>query len=103
MWNGAIRGRTLSRAYVIIDEVQNFSKKSLQTVITRLDKECKLVLIGSNRQIDNPYITKFTNGLSVVMDSMTKDNNEVVLFGTELTTVVRGKITEYAERIFEVK
>ena len=101
MWNGAIRGRTLSRAVVIIDEAQNFSKKSLQTVITRLDKDCKLILIGSNRQIDHPYINKNTNGLSVILNSMNDGNNEVTLFGTELNKVVRGKITEYAERIFE--
>lgn len=101
MWNGAIRGRTLSRAFVIIDEAQNFSKKSLQTVVTRLDKDCKLVLIGSNRQIDHPYITKLTNGLSVILNSMDSPENEVTLFGTELNKVVRGKITAYAERLFE--
>ena len=41
MWIGELRGRTISDAVVIIDEVQNFSKSSLRTSISRLDKGCK--------------------------------------------------------------
>lgn len=101
MWNGSIRGRTISNAYVIVDEVQNFAKSSLQTVLSRMDKDCKVICIGSNRQIDHPYINKYTNGLSVLIQAAKEDNDEVILFGTELNKVVRGKITEWAERIFE--
>jgi PhoH-like ATPase len=103
VWNGSIRGRTISNAYVIIDEVQNFAKSSLHTVLSRMDKDSKVVCIGSNRQIDHPYINKYTNGLSVLMGAAKESNNEVNLFGTELDKVVRGKITEFAERIFEKK
>lgn len=103
MWNGAIRGRTISNAFVIIDEVQNFGKTSLQTVLTRLDKDSKVVCIGSNRQIDHPYINKHTNGLSSLLKAATEENEEISVFGTELSKVVRGKITEFAERIFENK
>jgi PhoH-like ATPase len=102
MWNGSIRGRTISGAYVIIDEVQNFAKTSLQTVLSRMDKDCKVICIGSNRQIDHPYINKYTNGLSTLMDAIRLDDDEeVVLFGTELNKVVRGKITAWTERIFD--
>lgn len=102
MWNGAIRGRTISGAYVIIDEVQNFAKTSLQTVMSRMDKDCKVICIGSNRQIDHPYINKYTNGLSTLMEAVRNDDDEeVVVFGTELNKVVRGKITAWTERIFE--
>lgn len=103
MWNGAIRGRTISNAYVIIDEVQNFAKTSLQTVLSRMDKDCKVVCIGSNRQIDHPYINKHTNGLATLMEATKQNDDEVVLFGTELNKVVRGKITAWTERIFENK
>lgn len=103
MWNGAIRGRTISNAFVIIDEVQNFGKTSLQTVLSRLDKGSKVVCIGSNRQIDHPYINKHTNGLSSLLKAATEENDEINVFGTELTKVVRGRITEFAERIFENK
>lgn len=103
VWPGAIRGRTLSKSYVIVDEIQNFSKSSLLTTISRMDKDCKVVCIGSNRQIDHQYINKYTNGLSVLIKSAKEDNSEINIFGTELNKVVRGKITEWAERIFEKK
>lgn len=103
MWPGAIRGRTISNAYVIIDEVQNFAKTSLQTVLSRMDKDCKVVCIGSNRQIDHPYINKYTNGLSVLVRAAKEENEEVNMFCTELNKVVRGKITQWTERIFEHK
>lgn len=101
MWPGSIRGRTISNAFVIVDEVQNFSKKSLQTVLSRLDEECKVVCIGSNRQIDHPYVNKYTNGLSTLVEASKSNDHAVTLFGTELNKVVRGKITEWTEKIFE--
>lgn len=101
MWTGSIRGRTLSNAFVIIDEVQNFAKPSLRTVLSRMDKDCKVICIGSNRQIDHPYINKYTNGLSTLIKAAKEDSPEVTLFGTELDKVVRGKITEWTERIFD--
>jgi len=101
MWNGSIRGRTISNAYVIVDEVQNFAKTSLQTVLSRMDKDSKVVCIGSNRQIDHPYVNKYTNGLSVLMKASKTEHDELNIFGTELNKVVRGKITEWTEKIFE--
>lgn len=103
MWPGSIRGRTISNAFVIIDEVQNFAKTSLQTVLSRMDKDCKVVCIGSNRQIDHPYVNKYTNGLSVLIKASKQDGHAVAMFGTELNKVVRGKITEWTESIFENK
>lgn len=100
MWIGAIRGRTISNSYVIIDEIQNFSRKSLQTVLSRLDSTCKVVCIGSNRQIDNSFINKYTNGLSVLLECSTKINKEVSIFATRLDKVERGAITEWTERVF---
>lgn len=101
IWPGALRGRSISNGYVIIDEVQNFSKKSLQTTMTRFDNDCKIICIGSNRQIDHPYLNKYINGLNKVIESTKKKNDKVVMFGTELEKCVRGKITEWAEDIFE--
>jgi PhoH-like ATPase len=101
MWNGSIRGRTISNAFVIIDEVQNFAKTSLRTVLSRMDGECKVICIGSNRQIDHPYINKYTNGLSVLIKAAKQDNEDVSLFCTELNKVVRGKITSWTEKIFD--
>lgn len=101
MWTGASRGRSISGAYVVIDEVQNFSKSSLRTILTRFDDSCKVVCVGSNRQIDHKYINKYTNGLSKIVEATTKEENELVLFGAVLEKCVRGKITEWTESTFD--
>lgn len=101
VWNGAIRGRTLANAFVIVDEVQNFSKKSLKTVLTRLDSTCKVVCIGSNRQIDNTFINKYTNGLNYMLKAAKEEHEEVKMFVTSLNKVERGAITAFAERILK--
>lgn len=95
-----LRGRTFTDSVVIIDEVQNMSKASLQKVLTRFGKNCKVILIGSNRQIDNAYINKFSNGLSVVLDSCTKPSDLVNKYAITLTRVVRSPFAEWAEGIF---
>lgn len=100
MWVGEIRGRTISNAFVIVDEVQNFSRKSLQTVLSRLDDDCKVICIGSNRQIDNQWVNKYTNGLSLLLDETLNEHAEVSIFATKLDKVVRGRITQWTERIF---
>jgi PhoH-like ATPase len=95
-----LRGRTFSDTVAIIDEAQNMSKASLQKVLTRFGKNCKVIVIGSNRQIDNPYITKYTNGLSVVLDAATKQTSTINMHVVPLTKVLRSDIAEWAENIF---
>lgn len=95
-----LRGRTFSDTVIIIDEVQNFSPNSLVKALTRVGKNCKVILIGSNRQIDNPYITKYTNGLSVILDACTKANPLVRTHVVPLTKVLRSPLTEWTENIF---
>lgn len=99
-WVGEMRGRTFSNAFVIIDEVQNMSRKTAQLVLSRLDDTCKAICIGSNRQIDNLYVNKYTNAMSVLLDKAEEVHPEVNLFCTKLDKVVRGRITQWAERIF---
>ena len=69
--------------------------------MSRLDSNCKVVCIGSNRQIDHPYINKYTNGLNCVIKATKHVDDDVVMFGSELDKVVRGRITKWAERVFE--
>jgi len=95
-----MRGRTFEDAVVIIDESQNFSKASLRKILTRFGKNCKIIVIGSNRQIDNPYITKYTNGLSVLLDAATKEQM-IDMHVVTLDKVVRSEFAEFAENIFE--
>lgn len=102
-WIGEMRGRTFDNAVIILDEAQNLSGKSTLLVLSRIDKTCKLIVIGSNKQIDNMYTNKYINGLSTLLKASKEKHDEVTLFAGELNKVVRGPITEWAERIFEQK
>jgi PhoH-like ATPase len=70
-----IRGRTFNDAYVIVDEAQNATIHELKTIITRVGKNSKIVLLGDTDQIDTPYIDRLSNGLSIVIDKF-KDRKE---------------------------
>jgi len=101
MWTGALRGRTISDAIVIIDEAQNMANSTMQLTLSRVDSSCKIIVLGSNRQIDNAYITKHTNGLTTLLNATKDSHEEVNLFGVELHKVLRGPITAFAEKVFE--
>jgi len=97
-----MRGRTFEDAVVIIDEAQNFSKASLRKILTRFGKNCKIAVVGSNKQIDNPYVTKYTNGLSVLLDAATEEQ-QIDMHVVQLDKVVRSEFAEFAENLFEGK
>jgi PhoH-like ATPase len=100
MWVGEMRGRTLSNAYVIVDEYQNCSSSTGQLILSRLDKDCKVVCIGSNRQIDNIYTNKYINALSGLLKAAQDSDHSIKLFACELTKVLRGPLVEFAEKIY---
>jgi PhoH-like ATPase len=59
-----IRGRSISNAFIIIDEAQNLSKHEIKTIITRIGEGTKVVLTGDVEQIDNVYVNETSNGLA---------------------------------------
>jgi PhoH-like ATPase len=59
-----IRGRSISDAYVIIDEAQNLTMHEVKTIVTRIGEGTKIVLTGDIEQIDNIYVNETTNGLA---------------------------------------
>ena len=61
-----IRGRSLPKQYMIVDEAQNLTPHEVKTVITRAGEGTKIVLTGDPGQIDNPYVDAASNGLSFV-------------------------------------
>ena len=63
-----MRGRTFLNRYVIIDEAQNLTSKQLKTLITRAGPGTKLICLGNIAQIDTPYLTETTSGLTYVVD-----------------------------------
>jgi PhoH-like ATPase len=59
-----IRGRSLPKIYMIIDEAQNLTPHEMKTIISRAGKGTKVVLTGDPTQIDNPYLDQDSNGLT---------------------------------------
>jgi len=100
MWVGEMRGRTLSEAFVIVDEAQNISNKTMQMILSRIDSKCKVVILGSNKQIDNFYVNKYTNSLTTLLKSAKNSSDLVHLYALRLKKVLRGPITQWAESIF---
>jgi PhoH-like ATPase len=64
-----MRGRTFLNRYVIIDEAQNLSKKQMKTLITRAGPGTKIICLGNIGQIDTPYLTETTSGLTYAVDA----------------------------------
>ena len=63
-----MRGRTFLNRYIIIDEAQNLTSKQLKTLVTRAGPGTKVVCLGNVAQIDTPYLTETTSGLTYVVD-----------------------------------
>lgn len=63
-----MRGRTFLNRYLILDEAQNLTPKQMKTLITRAGPGSKVVCLGNLSQIDTPYLTETTSGLTYVVD-----------------------------------
>src|SRR5690625_803276 len=63
-----MRGRTFMNKYLIIDEAQNLTPKQMKTLITRAGPGTKIVCLGNIAQIDTPYLTEGSSGLTYVVD-----------------------------------
>lgn len=67
---GFLRGRSIVRHWLIVDEAQNLTPKQVKGIITRAGEGTKIVLIGDPAQIDHPYLDSRTNGLCYASDRM---------------------------------
>ncbi|EKD35438.1 MAG: putative PhoH-like protein [uncultured bacterium] len=65
-----IRGRSLVRMFIIVDEAQNLTPHEVKTIITRAGEGTKIVFTGDINQIDHPYLGIYSNGLSTLIDKM---------------------------------
>jgi len=63
-----MRGRTFLKKFLIIDEAQNLTPKQMKTLITRAGPGTKVVCLGNIAQIDTPYLTEGSSGLTYVVD-----------------------------------
>ena len=65
-----LRGRSLRRSFVIVDEAQNLEQLTLKTILTRIGEGSKVVFLGDVSQIDNPYVSRDSNALAVLSDRL---------------------------------
>lgn len=65
-----IRGRSIPRQFVIIDEAQNLTPHEIKTIVSRAGEDTKIVLTGDPHQIDNPYLDASSNGLTCVSERL---------------------------------
>lgn len=63
-----IRGRSIPRSFMIVDEAQNLSKDEVKTIITRVGEDTKIVFTGDIAQIDKPYLDFADNGLTYIVE-----------------------------------
>jgi len=91
-----MRGRTFLNRFIILDEAQNLTPKQMKTLITRAGPGSKIVCLGNVAQIDTPYLTETTSGLTFVVDRFkTWDHSGHV-------TLMRGERSRLADYASEV-
>jgi PhoH-like ATPase len=91
-----MRGRTFLNKYIIIDEAQNLTSKQMKTLVTRSGVGTKIVCLGNLRQIDTPYLTETTSGLTYVVDRFKHwaHSGHVTLMNVE-----RSRLADFASEI----
>ena len=86
-----IRGRSIHNAILIVDESQNTRPHDLKTIITRIGKNAKVVLLGDTSQIDDTNLSEHSNGLTYVKDKL---SDERICGHIYLTEVHRSELAE---------
>ena len=91
-----IRGRSLAHSFIIIDECQNTTRHEIKTILTRVGQQSKIVLTGDVEQIDCPYLSESTNGLSYVIEKL---KGQTLFAHVTLTKSERSKVAELAANV----
>ena len=88
-----MRGRTFLNKYLILDEAQNLTPKQMKTLVTRAGPGTKVICLGNVAQIDTPYITETSSGLTFVVDRFKGwDHSGHII----LTRGERSRLADYA-------
>ncbi|MBF0281539.1 MAG: PhoH family protein [Zetaproteobacteria bacterium] len=90
------RGRTFTNTWLIVDEAQNLTPHQMKTLITRMGEGSKMIILGNNGQIDTPYLTAHTNGMTLAIERFTNwpFSGHVVLENSE-----RSRLAAYATQV----
>ena len=91
-----IRGCSISNAFIIVDEAQNATPSEMKTIITRVGEGSKLVLLGDINQIDNRFLSKECNGLTMAIKKFWGNG---IYSHVTLKTVERSRLAELATKI----
>ncbi|WP_133139890.1 PhoH family protein [Legionella genomosp. 1] len=88
-----MRGRTFLNRYIIIDEAQNLTAKQIKTLVTRAGPGSKIICLGDIKQIDTPYLTERTSGLTFAVDRFKHWQHSAHM---TLTRGERSRLAHYA-------
>ena len=91
-----IRGRSIPKQYMIVDEAQNLTPHEIKTIVTRVGEGTKIILTGDPYQIDNPYVDSSSNGLTYLVE---KFRNEKIAAHVTLTKGERSELAELAANL----
>lgn len=91
-----IRGRSIPKQFLIVDEAQNLTPLEVKTIITRVGHGTKVVLTGDAYQIDNPYVDSNSNGFNYLVS---KFRAEPIAAHIELTKGERSQLAELAANL----
>jgi PhoH-like ATPase len=91
-----IRGRSLPKMFIIIDEAQNLTPHEIKTIISRAGEGTKVILAGDPTQIDNPYLDKDSNGLTYAVGRFRDQNLYGHIF---LDKTERSDLAELATKL----
>lgn len=96
------RGLTYHNTILWLDEAGNFSPATMQKMLSRVGKNCKVIVTGSQTQIDSKFLTKYNNGLAVLMGEASERavDTDVNMFAITLEKVVRSSMAGFAEDLF---
>lgn len=93
-----IRGRSLPKMFIIVDEAQNLTPHEIKTIISRAGEGTKVILTGDPTQIDNPYLDKDSNGLTYTVGKF----SEHKIFGhVFLEKTERSELAALAAEVME--
>ena len=91
-----IRGRSLPKQYIIVDEAQNLTAHEVKTIVSRAGEDTKVILTGDPNQIDNPYLDAESNGLISLVEAFKK---EPISAHVTLTKTERSSLAELATKL----
>ena len=91
-----LRGRSLHRQIVVVDEAQNLEPTTLKTILTRIGEGTKVIFTGDTSQIDAPYLGESNNALAVLIQAFA---NQTCFGHITLTSCERSEVASLAAEL----